>query len=218
VREERGTMGTTKEIDWTDVESAARLCVGNWKEFDSFAWHRAYDIEDADRWMLWYTSSRDAGLFERSNEKAINERLRPFSEGDDPDLVFETHSHWAAGYLDGFSVRVFKPDGTITPAFEEFCQIKAELEAYPILNEQDFSDMEWQATLENYASEMWRERKELPEGWEGEVYNFFSNNGMDEYTENRDDRGGWAPKERIVEALQALGLMPTVIVDGANNG
>lgn len=72
--------------------------------------------------------------------------------------------------------------------------------------------MEWEATLENYANEMWRERKELPEGWEGEVYSWFSDNGLDRYTENRDDQGGYAPKEKIIEALKALGLLPTVVI------
>ena len=142
----------------------------------------------------------------------INERLQPFSEGPDPDVFFERHSHWAVGHLDGFSIRVLRPDGTITPAFEEFCRIKEALEAYPILNEQDYAEREFVETLDNYRSEMWRE-KDSSEGWESEVYSYFSDNCMDEFIENRDDRGGWAPREKIVEALQALGLLPTVVIE-----
>jgi hypothetical protein len=205
-------MATTREIDWSDIEGAAKALAGNWRDFDCFAWSRGYEIQDADQWMIWYTSSRDAGLLEQSNEKAINERLRPFSEGDDPDLAFERHSHWAVGYLDGFSIRVYQPDGSITPAFEEFCRIKEALEGYPVLDSENYGEMELQATLDNYRSEMWRE-KNLPESWESEVYSYFSDNCMDEFIENRDDRGGWAPREKIVEALQALGLMPTVLVE-----
>jgi hypothetical protein len=201
-------MTTQKRIDWSDVRSAAEALAGNWREFDSFAWSRGYDLEDAERWMIWYTSSRDAGLLEESNEQAINDRLRPFSEGDDPDLIFERHSHWAVGYLDGFSLRVYKPDGTITPAFQEFCRLKEELEAYPILDESDYSEREHRATLENYREELWRLRGELPDGWEAQVYGWFSDNGHDEFIENRDDRGGWAPREKLIEALEALGLYP----------
>ena len=120
-------MATQQAIDWSDVKSAAEALAGNWQDFDSFAWHRSYDLDDADKWAIWYTSHRDGGLLEQSNEQAIHDRLRPFAEGDAADLVFERHSHWAVGHVDGFSFRVFKPDGTITPAFEEFCQIKAEL-------------------------------------------------------------------------------------------
>jgi hypothetical protein len=209
---ERQTIATTGAIDWSDVEGAAKALAGNWRDFDCFAWSRGYEIQDADQWMIWYTSSREAGLLEQSNEKAINERLRPFNEGDDPDVVFERHSHFAVGYLDGFSMRVYQPDGSITLAFEEFCRIKEALENYPVLDCEIYGEMELQATLDNYRSEMWRE-KDLSEGWEAEVYSYFSDNCMDEYIENRDDRGGWAPREKIVGALQALGLLPTVVIE-----
>jgi hypothetical protein len=205
-------MATARKIDWSDVEGAAKALAGNWRDFDCFAWSRGYEIQDADRWCVWYTSSRDAGLLEQSNEQAINDRLRPFSEGDDADVVFERHSHFAVGYLDGFSMRVVGGNGTVTPAFEEFCRIKEALESYPVLDGEDYGEMELHATLDNYRSEMWRE-KNLPESWESEVYSYFSNHCMDEFIENRDDRGGWAPREKIVEALQALGLMPTVVIE-----
>ena len=211
-------MATHQITDWSDVKSAAEKLAGNWHDFDSFAWHRAYDIEDAASWMIWYTSSRDAGLLAQSNEQAITKRLEQFTEGNDPDLVFEAHSHWAVGHVDGFSIRVFKPDGSITPAFEEFCRIKDGLDSYPILDESDYSDREYEATLENYQEELWRLREQLPEGWEGKVFTWFSDNGLDRFIENRDDRGGWAPREEILKALQALGLFPLeadqpVIVD-----
>ena len=205
-------MATTQDIDWTDVEAAGKALAGAWRDIPCFCWHRGCDLQDADSWMLWYSSSRDAGLLEQSNEKVFNERLRPFSEGDDPDLVFERHSHWAVGYLDGFSIRVYQQDGTITPAFEQFCSIKDALENYPVLDEADYSEREWRETLDNYRNEMWRE-KDLPEGWDSEVYGWFSDHCLDQFTENKDDQGGFAPREKIVEALQALGLMPTVVVE-----
>ena len=49
-------MATQELIDWSDVKSAAEALAGNWKEFDRSAWHRAYDLEDADQWTIWYTS------------------------------------------------------------------------------------------------------------------------------------------------------------------
>jgi hypothetical protein len=187
-------MTTTTRIDWTDVEQAATLLAGNWRRFNSFAWHRAYDLEDADRWCVWYTSSRDAGLLEQSNEQAINKRLAPLAEGDNPDVVFEQHSHWAVGHLSGVSIRAFRDDGTITDAFKEFCSIQEALENYPVLDEQEYSERELEATLDNFRSEMWRLKDDLPDGWEGEVYSWFSDHGHDRYIENRDDQGGYAPR------------------------
>lgn len=206
-------MTTATHIDWSDPEAAARQLAGNWRRFDSFAWSRGCDLADADRWCIWYASHRDAGLLEQSNEQAINGRLARFAQGDDPDLVFEDHAHWAVGFVRGFSVRTRRRDGTITPAFEEFCRIKEVIECYPVLDESDYSEREYTATLDNYASEMWRLKDSLPDGWEGEVYRWFSDHGQDRYTENRDDEGGWAPREKIIEVLQDLGLLPTVVVE-----
>jgi len=203
-------------IDWSDVEAAANDAAGNWRKFSCFAWHRGYDLDDANRWAIFYTSGRDAVILDRSNHAEIAKRLSSFAEADDPDVVAESHSHWAVGFLDGFSIRVYGKDGSITTAFREFCRIKEKLADYPILNEQDYSEREYTATLENYRSEMWAIAKELPEGWESELYSWFSDNGHDRYIENRDDQGGYAPREKITEALQDLGLLPTLVIEASS--
>jgi len=203
----------SKNIDWSDVEAAANETVGNWQKFSCFAWSRGFKLDDADRWAIFYTSGRDNGLLDQSNHDEIAKRLAPFIDAEDPDVVAESHNHWAVGYLDGFSIRAFDKHGKITDAFADFCRIKAKLEDYPILNEEDYSQREYAATLENYASEMWAMKNDLPEGWEGEVYSWFGDNGKDRFTENRDDQGGYAPKEEIIEALQDLGLLPTVVIE-----
>jgi hypothetical protein len=154
----------SNNIDWSDIETAAKELAGNWRQFICFAWHRGYDLEDADQWAIVYTSGRDAGLLSQSNHAEIVKLLAPFTKGDDPDVVFESHSHWAVGHVDGFSVRVFGNNGEITEAFTEFCRIKERLDDYPVFNESDYSEREYEATLENYRSEMWAVRKELPEG------------------------------------------------------
>lgn len=194
-------------VNWSDLEQAAKEMAGNWQTFESFCWHRAYDLEDADAWAQVYTSNRDSGLLAQSNEEAINEMLEKFADGDDPDLVFETHSHWACGHIDGFSVRVYRADGTITEAFKEVCRIQERLDDYPLLDEEDYSERELSATLENYASEIGHYRSDLPDGWESEVYSHFSDNGEYRYIENRDDQGGWAPREVLVKALIELGRL-----------
>ncbi len=109
------------------MESTAEQLAGNWRKFDCFAWSRGYDLEDADAWLIHYTSSRDSGLLQQSNEQATIKRLQPFTEGDAPDVVIESHGHWAVGNIKGFSLRVRTPDGSITPAFKEFCRIQQEL-------------------------------------------------------------------------------------------
>lgn len=194
-------------IDWSDVEAAAKNMTGNWRHFGSFAWHRSYELDDADAWAVIYTSNRDSGLLDQSNEQAINERLEKYADDEDADIVFERHSHWAVGFVTGMSVRVFKPDGSITDAFKEVCSIQAAMDDYPVLDEQDYSQREYDATLENYSNEIGHYRSELPAGWESEVYSFFSDTNQYRYIENRDDQGGWAPREALVEALIEMGLL-----------
>jgi hypothetical protein len=200
-------MSMATWIAWNDVEAAAKEMAGNWREFESFAWHRAYDLDDADNWAIIYTSNRDSGLLAQSNETAINKLLDKHTEGEDPDLVFERHSHWAVGHVDGFSVRVYRPDGAITDAFKEVCSIHERLDDYPVLDESEYSERELEATLENYENEIGHYRSDLPDGWESDVYRHFSDTNQYRYTENRDDQGGWAPREALVEALIEMGFL-----------
>lgn len=74
--------------------------------------------------------------------------VKPFSEGDDPDVVFESHSHWAVGHIDGFSIRVFKR-GRITKAFKAYHKLAGRMAEYPILDEADYSNREYEAAYEN---------------------------------------------------------------------
>ena len=114
-------------------------------------------------------TNRDSGLIDLSNGDAIAKALTPFSEADDPDVVFESHSHWAVGHVDGFSIRVFR-DGGITDAFQTYHEIAERLTDYPILDEEDYGEREYVATVENIADAAWRLKNEydLPEGWEGD--------------------------------------------------
>jgi hypothetical protein len=203
---------TTTKIDWNDVEEAARQIAGNWRHFAAFVWDRGCRLADADKWMIFYTSHRDAGLLAQSNHKIIADRLAPFSVGDDPDLVFERHFHFAFRYVDGLSLRVYRADGTITEAFQEFCRIKRQLEDSLILDKQDYSRREYEATLDNYREAIGQLKDGLPQGWEGQVYSWFCDHGQDRYIENRDDQGGHAPREAILAALGDLRLLPKAVV------
>ena len=140
------------------------------------------------------------------------DRLAKYEVGGDPDIVSERHSHWVVGHVDGFSVRVLGPDGTTTDAFGKFCRVQEALDGYPILDEDDYSDREYAATLANYRNEMGQHKNELPEGWAGEVHSWFEEHGQDCHTESRDDRGGYAPREALLEALEGLGLVPVAAV------
>jgi hypothetical protein len=190
-----------------DLENAASEAAGNWKSWTCFVWDRERGLDDADDWAIVYTHNRDSALLAQSNADAINEAMEPFTEGDDPDVVMESHSHWAVGHVVGFSIRVFH-NGEITEAFKTYHELSEQLTEYPILDEADYSKRETEATLENINDAAWRVKDEytLPEGWESEVYSWLSDNRQSAI-ENRDDVGGYPDEDDLRTAFDALGYV-----------
>jgi hypothetical protein len=173
-----------------DLDEAATTAAGNWQAFNSFVWFRDRELNDADQWAIIYTHNRDSGLLDQSNAAVIEKAMKPFSDGDNPNVVFESHSHWAVGHVDGFSIRVFR-NGTITKAFEAYHELAQQLDDYPILDETDYSERELEATLENIKDAAWwlKNQFDPPEDWESQVYGWLSDNRCGEI-ENTDDQGG----------------------------
>lgn len=190
-----------------DIEDAAKTAAGNWKRFDSFVWFRDRELDDDDMWSVVYTHNRDSGLLDQSNAHIIEKALQEFTEGDDPDVVMESHSHWAVGHVDGFSIRVFDANGEITPAFRLYHELAERLDDYPILDESDYSNRQYEATLDNIMDAAWRLKNdfELPDGWESEVYSWLSDHRSGE-VENRDDQGGYPSEDALRSAFVALGF------------
>lgn len=190
------------------IEDLAKEAAGNWKKFSCFVWFE--EPEDADKWCIVYTSNRDSGLLTVSNAAAIEKRLKPFLEADNPDIRSERHTHWACGYVDGYSIRVYGTNGEVTEVYQEWCNIQQELEGYPVLDDDDYSRREYEATLENIKDGLYQvdeaDKDKLPEGWEREVYGWLSDNDSGAI-ENVDDQGGYPDEDELREALTALGYI-----------
>lgn len=189
-----------------ELNEARHVIAGNWQHFKCFAWFRRSELKDARAWAVIYTQHRDSGLVDQSNAAVIDRAMKPFTEGKDPDVIYESHSHWAVGHVDGFSVRVFR-DGRVTKAFQTYHALARQIEDYRILDESDYSEREFEATLENIGDGAWRVRKkfDLPEGWEFQVYSWLSDNCCREI-ENVDDQGGYPGEEALLAAFEALGF------------
>lgn len=186
------------------LEDAAREAAGNWRRFRCFVWDTD-DLPDADNWAIIYTHNRDSGLLDLSNAQAIAKALEPFTEGDDPDVVFESHSHWAVGHIDGFRIRAFW-DGKITDAFWVYYELAERLADYPILNETDYCLKEYEATIGNIGEAAWRIKRDydLPDQWAVDVYSLLYDLRPGS-VESRDDRGGCPNEDDLRAAFEALG-------------
>lgn len=197
-------MATATHLGDLTIEEAANESAGNWRSFDCFVWWREQELDAADDWMIHYSHHRDSGLLDQSNAEKIKEALAPFTDGDDPDVVEESHSHWAVGHIDGFSLRVFR-NGEITEAFRTFHELMESLAAYPILDEEDFSSREYEATVENIVDAAWRLRDDydLPENWQHEVFGWLSDHECHEI-ESTSDQGGYPSEDSLRRAMNAL--------------
>lgn len=197
-------------IGTQEIEAAAKKAAGNWQRFECFVWMRADEIPDAEQWAIIYTHNRDSGLLDQSNAAAIEKALESFTDGDDPDVVIESHGHWAVGHVDGFSVRVFRND-EITNAFQVYHELAERMDNYPILDESDYSERETEATLENIADAAYSLKHEfaLPEGWVTDAFSWFWENCASA-VENCDDRGGYPSEDDLRQSFEALKYEKTV--------
>lgn len=189
-----------------DLSVAATVAAGNWTRFSYFAWFRQSELKRPEDWAVIYHCHRDSGLLDQSNAAFIDKAMSPFSDGDDPDVVFESHYHWAVGHIDGFSVRVFE-SGRVTKAFRTYHDLAVRMDEYPILDESDYSQREFDATYENLNDAAWRVRNDfkLPDDWQSQVFNWLSENNSGEL-ENRDDQGGYPSEVALATCFESLGF------------
>jgi hypothetical protein len=187
-----------KTMSWYNDVSLdnAQKCANNWKHFESFGIRNSHRYEGM---LIFYTSNRDSGLLEQSNAKAIEKALSQFSNED--------HSHWAVGWVRGYAVRVFDANGELTPAFKELCALAAKLESYPVLDEDDYSSMQYEASLSNIEDTGRRYVKEgTPDSWPQAVFSWLWDNSQ-ETLEDSDDQGSFPSEDAIKEALKHLGML-----------
>lgn len=183
-------------------EDKARQAAGNWMRKDGFAWYPRPEGAEQFYWHDYRT--RDSGLMEQSNAAAIEDAMRPF-EGR--DVLFVGAGHWLCGWTDALAIRVFDAEGVITEAFRTFFGLMERLEHHALLDESDYCDREYEATLENIKWEGERlVRADAPEGWEKQVFSWLWENDP-QAVYNQDDQGGYPNEKQLRACLKALDLL-----------
>jgi hypothetical protein len=181
--------------------AAAREAV---KKPSNFMWEGPADGSDPDKWALTVGQHRDSGLLDQSNYAVIVKDM----EARFPDDVEDFRSsHWAVGWLDQLAVRVFDANGNITDAFHAIADWKSKLEDYPLADEDDYSRREYEAAMDNIASQIMFSGFTVddPHAWADRVADWLSENGYDTELENVDDHGAYPDEELVKRALRELG-------------
>lgn len=195
----------------TTLEQRAGELCGNYLKWRGFGYSRSLD--SAGNWCIVYTSNRDSRLLDESNAAAIEKIMAPFADADtdNPDVLREHHTHWACGYVDGYAIRVYYDNGNITPAFQAWHGIQEQLESYPVLDEDDYSEREYEATCKNVeeAVRMVANKFDLEEVDASKVHEWLADNDCSSL-ESTDEQGGYPDDEAIETALTALGYLEEV--------
>jgi|TARA_Y100000296_G_C5167216_1_gene255350 hypothetical protein len=168
-------------------------------EFDSAG---AFLPERKDWFVLPVGRTRDSTLLDLSNWQAVEEILAEKAKPEEDTDCWEIHrfGHWACGW---FEIFIVKPD---SPAYRAAEDIARSIEDYPVLNEEDYSEREYTATVENIADALGSfDIENEPEDLAGTLFRWFWDNDQGA-VESSDDQGGYPSNQQIENALDALGL------------
>jgi hypothetical protein len=189
----------------TRQQFAGETFRGNWQRRDCFIWFE--QPEHSEDFGLWILSHRDSGLIDQSNGAAIRKRLAKYEACG--DVIFFGCSHWLVGSTDEMAVRVCDLGTTTeTDAFKELKEIVEAIDQYPILDESDYSEREYESAIQGIDCMAIGDIQlptAAPDDWKEQVYSWLGDNEPNEL-ENTDDRGAFPSAESIDRALTALGI------------
>jgi hypothetical protein len=94
----------------------------------------------------------------------------------------------------------------MTDAFRTYHELLEQMDGYPVLDEEDYSERELEATLDSISDAAWRLKHDyaLPDGWESDVYSWLTEHRPGA-VENKDDQGGYPSEDDLRAAFHALG-------------
>lgn len=157
-------------------------------------------LEDRQDWYVAPCSiTRDSGLRDESNFKTL---VKILEEADPEGEDYEIHrfGHWGPGW---FEIILVRPD---TKCYEEAESCECALADYPLLNDSDYSERQYDATVKNIESNGpdFGDHEE-PEDWANQVFSWLWDNKQSAI-EDHDEHGGYPSEEDICDALDALGI------------
>jgi len=154
--------------------------------------------EEMDQWvMIEGVEKKYTDYISMSNMKSIMRELKNTGE--------ENFVHVQGGE---YAVRVFDNAGKLTPAGSILKDSAASLSGYPVLNDDEISQTEYDATIENIESEGYSVvSDEAPEDWAKQVFTWLWKHNQEAFGEHDNETGGqWVEESSIQEAAKELGF------------
>jgi hypothetical protein len=155
--------------------------------------------------------TRDSGLIAQSNAaswKAIMEEAEGNGTIEKDSWEVISCNHWGPGWVDHLSFQAIKDEESREPtnAFRLVMETVAALQEYPILDDSDHSQREYDAALESIQQNAPSVVENVPEDWPQKVFSaIWEMDGEKQEHLCDSDEGVYVPEELIAEALQELG-------------
>ena len=156
-------------------------------------WEKAsnYMGEDYSDYYMVAGRHRDSGLLGEANFQAALKMLG----GESKSVIVARSSHWAAGWVE--VLLVHKDD---EKKVEKAQEIADALEDYPVLDDELYSRLEYEANIENVKEAGYKFN--LTEKEAEKVLRWLYNNDVN--VENIDDRGYWPEDDDLEAAVKAI--------------
>jgi len=111
-------------------------------------------LDDQQDWYVLYGRNRDSGILTESNWQTIVNEMTDISE-EEENWDIHRFNHWACGWFEIIIVEKWaksKRSGAcyITQNFELAEEIEDQLDNYPVLDEMDLSEREYEDMLESW--------------------------------------------------------------------
>ena len=170
--------------------------------------------EPAGRGIGPILETRDSTLLDQSNSAEIRKRFQALIDSDKAEI--NPTSHWFWGWVDHLSFPVVEYTTVLhtrvpreSSALVLWNDIKADMDRYPVLNDKDYSEREFAATLWGIedACYMYDDREvNLPNDHAQKLFDYFWDNDQSA-VESCDDTGGYPDDDQLTRAFTALGWM-----------
>jgi len=121
---------------------------GNWLSERYYSNPTLQSQKNPEFWGVYYFGQAGGPgrtCLAASNRAVIEKALQKYTSGKYPTVIEICDRHFCCGCMDGLAIKVFCSNGkTPTKAYAVFAKLMAELEEYPILDEDDWSKREWE--------------------------------------------------------------------------
>lgn len=199
------------EVDDLDrVDISSREIQQSLERPDSFMYHGRND-KMFETWS-WGPCilHRDSGLIEESNYHVLVKELELAEQQgiiEKDSYSISRASNWAVGWSEHLSFQAVDAEGNPTRMFRWLRCWGDMLSNYPVADESDHSEREYEATLRNISymvNPSWIEH--LPDDWTSKVFGWLWENDQEQVA-NSEDRGGYPSKAAVEKAIVALNLL-----------